>query len=206
MTRKLGMISAVINISAVAVFALSMPLGFHFGDYLSSIFIALSFVMLICTLATMGKKETNTAGVIAMVFAGIYAGINLLVYFTQVTTVRLTTLTGQAASLLDFQAFGLFFNYDLLGYCLMALATFFIGLTIEAYTKADKVLKWLLLIHGVFAIACFIMPIMGVFYPGMEGGELIGTVVLEFWCLYFLPVGVLSFRYFRRGAFASTES
>jgi hypothetical protein len=32
----------------------------------------------------------------------------------------------------------------------------------------------------------------------MEGADWIGTAVLEFWCAFFLPIGILSLRYFRR--------
>ncbi|MFB0920103.1 MAG: hypothetical protein QMB62_04365 [Oscillospiraceae bacterium] len=63
--------------------------------------------------------------------------------------------------------------------------------------KGDKWLKTLLMIHGVFAITCFIMPILGLFSADMKGSSLIGTLIMEFWCVYFIPIGVLSYRYFR---------
>lgn len=120
------------------------------------------------------------------------------VYFAQMTTVRTGGLTSQAVSLLDFQQFGLFFNYDLLGYALMALSTFFAGLTICVKSKADKWLKALLLIHGVFFLTCFILPMLGLFTTDMAGAEWIGTAVLEFWCVYFIPISVLSFFHFSK--------
>lgn len=79
----------------------------------------------------------------------------------------------------------------------MAISTFFTGLAVEVKTKPDKWLKWLLLIHGVFAIVCFILPIIGLFRTGMEGAEWIGTAVLVFWCVYFTPVSILSFLHFK---------
>ena len=82
----------------------------------------------------------------------------------------------------------------------MALSTFFIGLTITPKTKSDKWLKWLLIIHGVFFISCLIMPMLGLFSAEMQGADWIGTVVLEFWCAYFIPVGVLSFVHFKNKA------
>lgn len=86
------------------------------------------------------------------------------------------------------------FNYDLLGYGLMSLATFFAGLTIKPRTKADKWLKCLLMIHGVFFISCLVMSMFGVFRA--DSPAWIGVAVLEFWCLYFCPVGILSFMHF----------
>ena len=169
MNRKIGMVSSIVSICAVAGFAICMPFVFMFGNYITSMFIAFSFVPMICAFAAQGKPETKTAGNTAMIFAGMYATVILVVYFTQVTTVRLYALNEQAKSLIDFQTFGLFFNYDLLGYCLMAISTFFAGMTINIKTKPDRALKYLLMIHGVFAIGCFIMPMLGVFSRDMQG-------------------------------------
>jgi len=197
MDRKIGRISALVNICAVAGFAVCLPFGFLFGDYLASMFIAFSFVPLMCAYAAAGKPEGKAVGFVSVAFAAMYAVVILLVYFAQVTTVRLAPLTEQAATLLDYSAFGLFFNYDLLGYCFMALSTFFAGLTIDAKTKPDRVLKGLLIIHGIFAVSCFLLPILGVFNADMEGAFWIGTGIMLFWCLYFIPVGVLSYLHFR---------
>ena len=78
---------------------------------------------------------------LSLALSAVYAAVILLVYFTQLTTVRLEALTDQAASLLDFQKMGLFFNLDLLGYALMALSTFFAGLTIRKKSRADRALR-----------------------------------------------------------------
>lgn len=197
MNKKIGMYSSLINVCAVIGFALCMLLGTNFGSYLVCMFIAFSFVPMMSAFCVYSKPERKVAGNTAMIFAGMYAVFILLVYYSQVTTVQIDTLTEQAAALLDFQNFGLMFSYDMLGYCLMAVSTFFAGLTIEVKTTSDKWLKWLLLVHGVFAISCFILPMAGLFTPNMEGAEWIGTAVLTFWCIYFIPVGILSFLHFK---------
>lgn len=99
--------------------------------------------------------------------------------------------------ILDFQRGGLLFCYDLLGYGMMALSTFFIGLSITAKSKMDKWLKYLMMIHGIFFISCFIMPMTGMF-TGMASGESRGTIALLGWCAYFLPVGVLAYKHFQK--------
>lgn len=197
MNKKIGMYSSLINVCAVIGFALCMLLGTNFGSYLVCMFIAFSFVPMMSAFCVYSKPERKVAGNTAMIFAGMYAVFILLVYYSQVTTVQIDPLTEQAAALLDFQNFGLMFSYDMLGYCLMAVSTFFAGLTIEVKTTSDKWLKWLLLVHGVFAISCFILPMAGLFTPNMEGAEWIGTAVLTFWCIYFIPVGILSFLHFK---------
>ena len=126
----------------------------------------------------------------------MYATMILLVYFAQLTTVRLGELTQQAATLLDYQKLDLFFNYDLSGYGLMALATFFAGLTIQGKSRMDKWLKGLLLVHGIFFISCLIMPMLGVFTVDQDSG--IGVIALEFWCGYFIPISMMSFLYFSK--------
>ncbi len=198
MNRKIGMYSSIINILAVFGFAICMLVGTNFGSYIASMFIAFGFVPMMCCFREYSSPENRAAGNTAMIFAGAYAVFILAVYFAQLTSVRLAVLNEQATQLIDYQKFGLFFSYDLLGYGLMALSTFFAGLTIKLKIKADKWLKWLLIIHGVFFFSCIIMPMLGLFSPDMQGATWIGTAVLEFWCIYFIPVGILSFMYFKR--------
>ena len=82
---------------------------------------------------------------------------------------------------------------------MMALSTFFMGLTIDAQTKSYKWLKYLMMIHGIFFFGCFIMPITGVFSSmSNEETSIGGVIALEFWCAYFTPVGILSIVHFRK--------
>lgn len=198
MSARVGAAAALVNAVSVTAFALSMLCGFDFGSYLASMFIAFSFVPLVCAYCTAAAKAKKGAALTAAVFAGIYAALILLVYMTQLTAVRAGDLSYEASSLLDFRAFGLFFGYDLLGYGVMALSTFFAGLALTPQTRADKWLRGLLLGHGAFFLPCLIMPMTGVF-AAAAGAELIGTLLLTCWCAYFMPVGVLSFvRFYRR--------
>lgn len=196
MNRKIGIVGASVNLLAIFGFAVSLPFAFNFGSFLSSMFIAFSFVMMMCCFLYFAAPERKVAGYTAVSFAAVYAAIILLVYFTQLTTVRLGGLTEQARELLDFQQMGLIFNFDLLGYALMALATFFAGLTVSVKNRADKWLRALLLIHGVFFISCLLLPMFGVFQA--DSPAWIGVAVLEVWCAYFCPVAVLSFLHFKR--------
>ncbi len=194
--QRIGIYGSIINAVAVIIFAVSMLFDCNFGSYLSSIFIALGFVMMMSGYAYCSETETKVAGYVSVAFASIYTAIILLVYFAQLTTVRLSDLTSQASSILDFQKSGLMFNYDLLGYGIMSLSTFFAGLTINAKTKADKWLKCLLMIHGLFFISCLMFPILGIFKA--HSPKWAGIAVLEFWCLYFCPISILSCIRFRK--------
>lgn len=200
MNKRIGVGASLLNMAAVAGFAASMPFGFDFGSYLSSCFISLSFVAMMCAFTWYAAGERKVAGLCSVGFAAVYCALILLVYFSQLTTVRLTSLTAQATDLLDFSRFGLMFNYDLLGYALMSLSTFFAGLTIVPQNRPQKALKVLLLVHGVFFLSCFFMPMLGLFQPDMAGGKWTGVLVLEVWCAYFLPVSWLSYRFFQSKA------
>lgn len=188
------MYCSVVNFIAVICFAMSILLDFDNGSYFSSMFIAFSFVPMICGYAYYSEKNAKLAGYVSVAFAAIYTAIILLVYFAQLTTVRLNDLTQQAAVLLDFQQCGLLFHYDLLGYAVMSLAAFFAGLTVKPQTKTDRWLKYLLMVHGVFFISCLIMPMLGIFKA--DSPAWIGVAVLEFWCFYFCPISILSFLHF----------
>ncbi len=200
MNKKIGMTASIVTLAGVTGFALSMLVNNLFGSYLTSMVIAWGFVPLICAFAAFSADETRAAANTAIAFAAVYATFITLVYFAQLTTVRQVILSDEAASLLDYQKFGLFFNYDLVGYSFMALSTFFIGWTVRAENKADRWLKTLLLVHGIFAVTCVVMPILGVFSAATPGSDKIGTLVLLFWCAYFTPVCVLSWRHFRLSA------
>lgn len=197
LNTRIGKIGSLVNVISVAAFAVCMAIPFDFGSYFASMFIALSFILMTAAFEAECGGDRVVAGKIASVFAGIYVVLVLIVYFTQCTTVVNEPLNDQAVRILDYKYMGLLFNLDLLGYGIMALATFFIGLTVEADNKRDKVLKALLLIHGVFFVSCFLMPMTGVFANANGSTSLGGVLALEFWCLYFLPVGVLSYLHFK---------
>ncbi len=196
--KKIGIAGTIVNLIGVIGFAGSMLMENAFASYVMSMLIALGFVIMMCSFHECQAKDSEIAGDGAKLFGAIYACVIFLVYFAQTTIVRNGNLTGQAKQILDYSSFGLFFAYDLMGYGFMSIATFLAGFTIVVRDRKDHWLKWLLHIHGIFALSCFIMPMFPVFTPGMQGGDWIGVAILEFWCLYFLPINLLSLRYFKK--------
>jgi len=198
MNRKLGIISSLATLVCVLAFAACMLIDFDMGSYISSMGISWGFVPMICAFAALADKEKRATAHTAVAFAAVYAVLIALVYYAQITTVRLSALSDEAYGLLSYTEFGLFFNYDLLGYAFTSLSTFFVSSALTPGDRGDSWLKWLLRIHGVFAVSCVLLPALGLFKPGMAGGDLMGVLVLEFWCAYFTPVCILACRYFRR--------
>ena len=199
MNRAIPKIGALIVTITVFLFAVCMIVDFSFGSYFVCMFLPLGYIMMAAGFQYESCEERRVSANVGVTIAGIYATLILLVYFAQTTSVRLDNLNEQAIRILDFQRGGLLFNYDLLGYGMMALSTFFIGLSIKPNSKADKWLKYLMMVHGVFFIGCFIMPMTGVF-TSMASGDAGngGTIALLGWCVYFLPIGVLAYRHFQK--------
>ncbi len=199
----MGKTGAAITGLAVFSFAVSMVFGLFsntiFTSCLSSIFIALGFIPFMVSLFSKCKNTDKKAvGLTGIAFAAVYAVIIFLVYYAECTTIRMNqSLSEEALSIISYGHIGsLFFNYDLLGYGFMGLSTFLIGFTIEPKNKGDKVLRGLLWGHGVFFLTCLFMPMFPIFTAGTSNVP--GTILLETWCAYFMPICILGYRYFRK--------
>ncbi|MGN0276172.1 MAG: hypothetical protein ACI4CZ_03170 [Hominisplanchenecus sp.] len=197
MNQLIPKIGAVIVAVTVFLFAVCLIFDFLFGSYLVCMLLPIGYIMMVAGFHHECCEEQRVSANIGLVFSAIYAVLIFLVYFAQTTSVRLEDLNEQAIRILNYQRGGLLFNYDLLGYGMMALSTFFIGLSIKADSNSDKWLKCLMMIHGFFFIGCFIIPMTGVFISMSDGKTNIGGVAaLVAWCAYFLPIGILACRHF----------
>ena len=191
------MTGAALVAITVFLFAICILAGFPFGSYFVCMILPVGYIMMAAGLHHEAGQDRKVAATIGLVLAAVYAVLILLVYFAQTTTVRTETLNDQASRILDYQRGGLLFNYDLLGYGMMALSTFFIGLSMKAEDTADRWLKRLMIIHGIFFPGCFIMPMTGMFTSMADGNTGNGgEIALLFWCLYFIPVGLLALKHF----------
>ena len=197
MISKVG--SSIVTVT-VFLFALFLIINFPMGYFFVCLILPIGFIMMTAGLQNECEGDGKVAGNIGLILAAVYATFIMLVYFAQLTTVKNELLNEQAANLLVFGKFGLIFNYDLLGYGVMALSTFFTGLSMKPKNKTDKWLRALMLIHGVFYFSCTFMPMTGMFAKMSSGGDGIGgRLALVVWCVYFLPVGILSFIHFTKG-------
>lgn len=188
--------SAIVTVT-VFLFAIFLLIDFSMGGYFVCLILPVGFIMMTAGLHNECEGDCKVAANIGLILAAVYGTFIMLVYFTQLTTVNNDQLNEQAAKLLEFNKYGLIFNYDLLGYGVMALSTFFTGLSIKPKNKTDKWLRVLLMIHGVFYFSCTFMPITGIFAKMSSGGDGIGgRLALVAWCIYFLPIGILSFLHF----------
>ena len=200
MNRTVSKIGAAVVTVTVFLFAVFIIVDFTFGSYFVCMLLPIGYIMMAAGFQHESDEKTRVSANIGLILAAVYAVLILLVYDAQTTTVRLEELNEQAVRILNYAKGGLMFNYDLLGYGMMALSTFFIGLSIRAENKPDLWLKRLMLIHGIFFLSCFLMPMTGMF-TSMANGEngSGGGIALLFWCAYFLPIGVLAWKHFSNG-------
>ena len=197
MISKAG--SSIVTVT-VFLFALFLMINFPTGYFFVCLILPIGFIMMTAGIQNECEGDRKVAANIGLILAAVYATFIMLVYFAQLTTVKNEQLNEQAANLLVFGKFGLIFNYDLLGYGVMALSTFFTGLSMKPKNKTDKWLRALMLIHGVFYFSCTFMPMTGMFAKMSSGGDGIGgRLALVVWCVYFLPIGILSFIHFTKG-------
>ncbi len=197
MISKVG--SAIVTVT-VFLFAIFLIIDFSMASYFVCLILPIGFIMMTAGLHNECEGDRKVAANVGLLLAAVYGTFIMLVYFTQLTTVNNEQLNEQATNLLEMAKCGLIFNYDLLGYGVMALSTFFTGLSMKPKNKTDKWLRALMLIHGVFYFSCTFMPMTGMFAKMSSGGDGIGgRLALVVWCVYFLPIGILSFIHFTKG-------
>ena len=150
MNRLIAKTGSIIVIVTVFLFAVFLMTDLVFWSYLVCLILPIGYIMMTVGFHHERKGENSSASLLGVLFAAVYAVLIMLVYYAQLTAVNLGGLNEQAAALLDFRRGGLIFSYDLLGYGMMSLSTFFVGLTVRGKSKKDKILKYMLIIHGFF--------------------------------------------------------
>ena len=197
MNRLLAKIGSAVVTVTVFLFAVFILCDFSFGSYFVCMLLPIGYIMMSAGFQHESAESAKVAANIGLILSAVYAVLILLVYYAQTTTVSLEELSDQASRILNYARGGLLFNYDLLGYGMMALSTFFLGLSVRAENKPDLWLKRLMIVHGVFFLSCFIMPMTGMFTHMAEGKSGNGgSIALLFWCAYFLPIGILAYKHF----------
>ncbi len=196
MNKKIGFVSSLAMSGAVAIFLICLVVALFaqniFTENLSygvCAVLSWAWVASACVHSCYAKSERSAAAKIGVALGVIYSTIISIVYFTQITTVLHKSVDEKILQAFSFTSAGSWlFNLDLLGYGLLALSTFFVGLTLHAENKADKALKILLMLHGAFFV-CMFVPVLPLPATNQGNG---GTIALIGWCLFFLPICILS--------------
>jgi hypothetical protein len=198
--ENLGQVSAWVAAVATILFAVFMilPNKILSGILSYAVCIVLSFgyLGLACAFAVTAAPERKASANFGMALAAVYAVFINLVYYSQLTTVLHKTAAVDVLEAITYQPGSWMFNLDMFGYGVMSLSTFFMGLSVAAGTRAERWMRNLMLVAGVFALSSIVMPTLNLFSD--EGSDIFGILALEFWCLYFTPLMVLAAGYFKR--------
>ncbi len=193
MNRRIGIWASVGATITVALFALSMVFSLMSISYATSFLFSWCYLLMTCAFFVKAPKERRVAALAGIAFACVYVTLIGLVYFTQLTTVLYQTESAEVLLALTYTPGRWFFALDLLGYAFLSLSALFVGLTLVPKNKVDKWLKVLLLLHGLYAPACILMPILNVFRVDASGAsDMSGVIALMGWCIHFIPIAVLS--------------
>ena len=197
LNHSLGMVCSLGALACTVLFLVGLLFAWPTLSFAVCLFLSWFYVGLACVYAHYAPDECKAAATAGIAIAVVYSVFTNLVYYTQLTTVAQGDADAAVLKLLTFEPGSWTFGFDLLGYGLMALSTFLIGLALTANTRRDRALRFLLLLHGAFFPFCVAAPALGLFRPNERAAELGGTLALMGWCLYFAPILVLSYLHFR---------
>lgn len=202
MNRTIGFISSLIISCSVAIFSICLIVALIAPNAVTEnlsygvcTVLSWGWVATACAYSCYASSDRAVAAKIGITIGVIYSTLISIVYYTQLTTVLHGTVDETILQAISFTAAGSWlFNIDLLGYGLLAISTFFVGLTVKVNNKNDKALKTLLMLHGLFFV-CMFVPILPIPTTNQGNG---GAIALICWCAFFLPICILSALHFKK--------
>ncbi|MBU5671545.1 hypothetical protein [Paenibacillus brevis] len=196
MNKQLGFYSSIIAGGCTVLFLIGLVTFNGPLSYFVCLLLSWAYVLLACAFAQEAEEDKKGIALGGVAIAVIYSVFTNFVYYSQLTTVAHQSASPAVIEAITFTPGSWVFGFDIMGYGLMALSTFLIGLTIRAQTGKERVMKYMFLIHGAFFPVCVLLPMFNVFKQGGES-DMSGVIALIFWCIYFAPMMALSTIYFR---------
>jgi len=202
---RIGQVAAISIAIETIVFAFSLVWGLMFHTefdqnlgYIASLLLAISVVIMMACFYDSTREQLKIFGLLALVASVLYAPFCISNYFIQLSIVAFNplNLSSEVMKAIDFVPGSLTFAMDMLGYGFLCLSTLAAGFAlVEA---RDKALKALCFFHGAIAVPTFAAPIIsGIFLSPSGQTNDIGSYILLFWCVVFVPIALLFMRYFK---------
>lgn len=197
---RLGLWSAILVAVLVAAFGFSLVIGIFIDDlaagaltasFVASFLLAPAFVAMMVSIAAGGSQHVRVWGQLGVAFASIYAVMVTVTYYLQLAIVPLAeeTFSADVVTLLIFAPGAPLFAVDMLGYAFMTLATLTAAPVFEGPGLNAWIRGWFVA-HGFLGAPTLLAPLL---FGGDPGGDsdLLGSLVLIGWSVFFLPVAVL---------------
>ena len=204
---RIGRVAAISIAIETIVFAFSLFWGLIFHTefdqnlgYIASLLLAKSVVVMMACFYNSTREQLKIFGLLALVASIIYAPFCISNYFIQLSIVALNpfNLSSEVMKAIDFVPGSLTFAMDMLGYGFLCLST--LAAAFALVEARDKVLRALCFFHGAIAVPTFAAPIIsGIFLSPSGQANDIGSYILLFWCVVFVPIALLFMRYFTEG-------
>lgn len=205
MNKKMCLISSSILTITVFIFFICQCISIFITNELLAwisygvcILLSWSYIITVIGHSYLCSEDRKISIEAGKLLAVVYSVFVCIVYFSQLTVVRQNVLGADIINAFTFDYPGSWmFGLDIIGYGIMALSTFFVGLSINPQTKTEKFLRNNLLIHGLFVVAMF-MPMTSLFLGETSSSGLsMGALALAIWCIIFIPIGICSFLRFK---------
>ncbi len=206
---QIGFWSAVFAVIEVSIFSIMLILSFWFDtniiSFIACFLLAPTIVAMIASVHCYTSQEKKIWSQLSLSFSIIYAIMCIIVYYLQISIVRINTInySPEILKLIAFIPGSVIFVIDNLGYAFLALSTLFLA-PVFSGNKLEKRLKYILIVHGLLFIPALILPCLRFFMEMFQTSEVVqtsinyGNFALLFWCLLFVPIPLLLAAIFKR--------
>jgi hypothetical protein len=154
-----------------------------------SIGIAICFLIMVISNDAFVTENNRIFSNLSKSFAIIYCTLICIVYYTQISFVRLGSPSTEVLSIVAYSPpKTAYFALDILGYFFMSISVLFLSFTVEG----NRLLKTSLLIMGIWGLTCVIVPLLPFLYENSDKeSDIFGVIVLSLWSILFIPLSVL---------------
>lgn len=169
--------------------------------YGSSIGIAICFLIMVVSNDSFVSDRNRMFSNLSKSFAIIYCTLVSIVYYTQISFVRLGSPTTEVLSIVAYSPpKTAYFALDILGYFFMSISVLFLSFTIIG----NRLLKTSLILMGLWGMTCVIVPLLPFLYANSDSSsDIFGVIVLSLWSILFIPISILLALYFHKNSKAS---
>jgi hypothetical protein len=199
-SARLGLWAATLVALLVAAFGISLLAGLlipHLAgggltaSFVASFLLAPAFVAMMVCIAVSATPRVRVWGHLGVAFASIYAVMVTTTYYLQLAVLPRAeeVFSAEIVTLLTFAPGTPLFALDMLGYAFMTLATLSAAPVFEGPGLNAWIRGWFVA-HGFLGVPTLLAPVL---FIGPVGGasDLLGSLVLIGWSVFFLPLAVL---------------
>jgi hypothetical protein len=166
--------------------------------------LALSYLVLTTAIHAGAAHDRRVYAQIGWSCALIATVVLLFDYWVQLSVVPVSLRSGQTEGIpliIQYNPHGVFLVLEELGYLMMSLSFFFVGITLPAASRLERVVRWIFVAGFFLAVLSFVV-ISAVY--GLERLDRFEVAVITVDWLVLLVNGSLLAGYFRRGNCAGT--